>query len=131
MLDFLKSEAKVSGSSQAMMASRSYYGYGQQAPTQMMGVHAAAYFGLREEIAALVEIGCDPDCKDRNDRTPLSWAAERGHVAVVRLLVENDADLKFKDDYDQTPLLVCGGERARGGGTAAAGGRRRPGVQGQ
>jgi ankyrin repeat protein len=45
-----------------------------------------------------------PDCKDRNDRTPLSWKAERGHVAVVRLLVENDADLKFKDDYDQTPL---------------------------
>ena len=44
ILDFLESEAKVSASSQAMMASRSYYtGYSQRVPRQMTGVHLAAY----------------------------------------------------------------------------------------
>ncbi|KAJ3554767.1 hypothetical protein NPX13_g10522 [Xylaria arbuscula] len=34
----------------------------------------------------------DPDSKDRNGRTPLSWAAENGHEAIVNLLKES-ADL--------------------------------------
>lgn len=75
-LDFLKSEAKVSGSSQAMMVSRSYYSH-IMVPMQITGVHVAAYFGLRGVIADLVEIGHDPDSKNSNRWTPLSWAAER------------------------------------------------------
>jgi ankyrin repeat protein len=30
------------------------------------------------------------DSKDGDGRTPLLWAAESGHKAVVRLLVERD-----------------------------------------
>src|ERR1700754_2752613 len=73
----------------------------------MTGVYVAAYFGLREGIAALVEIGHEPDSKDSTigGRTPLSWAAEKGHEAVVRLLVKKGADLESKDSrYSQTPL---------------------------
>ncbi|KAH8901131.1 hypothetical protein GQ53DRAFT_740240 [Thozetella sp. PMI_491] len=39
--------------------------------------------------------------------TPLSHAAAEGHEAVVRLLLKNGADLKSKDDSDQTPLWLA------------------------
>jgi len=45
------------------------------------------------------------DSKDNNGRTPLWWAADGGHEAVVKLLVERDdvaADPKDKDG--RTPL---------------------------
>ena len=34
--------------------------------------------------------GVDPDSKDNDGRTPLSWAAEHGNAAVVELLPERD-----------------------------------------
>jgi hypothetical protein len=55
-VDFLESEAKVSGSSQAMMAFELYSddsGYSQRMPKQITGVHLAAYFGLVEATMAL------------------------------------------------------------------------------
>jgi hypothetical protein len=52
ILDFLESEAKVSTSSQTMMATGRYSSYGQKTSRQMTGVHIAAYFGPREEVMA-------------------------------------------------------------------------------
>jgi ankyrin repeat protein len=41
-----------------------------------------------------------------NGRTPLSWAAQKGHEAVVKQLIEKDVDLEAKDaEYDWSPLL--------------------------
>jgi ankyrin repeat protein len=37
-------------------------------------------------------------------RTPLSWAAECGREAVLKLLVEKGADVKSKDSCGRTPL---------------------------
>jgi Ankyrin repeats (3 copies) len=107
ILGLLESEARVAGSSQAMMASRSFSGYSQRVPRQMTGVHVAAYFGLKEAIAALLtKDGVDPDSKNSYGRTPLSWAAENGHEAVVQLLLAKDGvDPDSKDTYyGQTPL---------------------------
>lgn len=40
-----------------------------------------------------------------NSRTPLSQAAESGHEAVVKLLVErDDVEVGSKDEFGQTPL---------------------------
>jgi ankyrin repeat protein len=36
-------------------------------------------------IALLAKDGVDSDSQDRYDRTPLSYAAENGHEAVVKL----------------------------------------------
>jgi ankyrin repeat protein len=47
----------------------------------------------------------EADSKNSYGRTPLSWAAERGHKAVVRLLVErNDVEADSKDNDGRTPL---------------------------
>ena len=82
----------------------------------------------------LAKDGVDPDSKDGNHgRTPLSWAAENGHEAVVKLLLAKDGvDPDSKDRYRSDAAVVGRRERARGGGQAAAReGRRRPGLQGQ
>jgi ankyrin repeat protein len=45
------------------------------------------------------------ELEDSGGRTLLSWAAGKGHEAVVKLLLDNGADLETKDTtYGQTPL---------------------------
>jgi ankyrin repeat protein len=109
ILDFLKDERNISGSSQAMMASKLYIGdsgYSQRVPRRVTGAHFAAYFGLKEVMLAFLSNGHHPDPKDDDGRTPLWWAAENGHEGVVKLLLaDDDVDVNSKDDYGSwTPL---------------------------
>ncbi|KFA69488.1 hypothetical protein S40285_09458 [Stachybotrys chlorohalonatus IBT 40285] len=54
----------------------------------------------------LAKDGINPDSKDNLDRTPLSWAAERGHEEVVKLLLAKDGiNPDLKDNSGRTPLL--------------------------
>ena len=46
------------------------------------------------------------ESKDRfHSWTPIWRAAEKGHEAVVKLLLEKGADVEYKDGNGQTPLL--------------------------
>jgi ankyrin repeat protein len=48
----------------------------------------------------------DPDSKDSTDQTPLLWAAENGHEAVVKLLLASDGvNPDSKNSMGQTPLM--------------------------
>jgi ankyrin repeat protein len=47
-------------------------------------------------VKLLLEMGVNVDSKDRDSRTPLSWAARNGHETVVRLL-KKSADVYSKD----------------------------------
>ena len=107
VIDFLESEGKVGASSQALIADKEYfrYTYSQIFPRNMTGVHLAAYFGLEEAVNAVLSSRRDPDLTDSHGRTPLSYAAENGHEAVVKLLLEKGAGVESKDRYyGQTPL---------------------------
>ena len=112
VMEFLEKQAQVEASSQALTAVKLWEGhseYSQAIPKQITGLHLTAYFGV--DNAARVLLGSNgPDLEDSYGRTPLSWAAERGHEAVVKLLLETgkaDADSKATDG--RTPL--CGPPR--------------------
>jgi ankyrin repeat protein len=105
ILEFLESEAKVSGSGQALMASGSYEGYSQRLPKQLRGIHIAAIFGLERIIITLLNVGNDPDPRDTYFHTPLSYAAEYGREAPAKLLLATGkVDADYKDNCSRTPL---------------------------
>jgi ankyrin repeat protein len=110
VLELLENRAKASAASQAMLASGSYMQYIISRPNNMTGAHVAAYFGLEMAIIYLMSSGSDSDKVEVNSKdccgwTPLSWAANRGHEAVVKLLLETGkVDVDSKDDSGKTAL---------------------------
>jgi Ankyrin repeats (3 copies)/Ankyrin repeats (many copies) len=102
ILGLLENTAKVSTCSRAMI----YGKYGNNDETRMTGAHLAAYFGLVQSMSALLDKGVEVESKDKSHRTPLSWAAENGHEAVVKLLLDKGANIEFMDyECYRTPLL--------------------------
>ena len=120
ILDLLESRAKVSAASQAIIAFRSYSNYSQRVPMEMTGVHVAAYFGLEGAIIGLLNNGrgtgkANVNSKDSYGRTPLYWAVQNGHKAILKLLLETGkVDVECKDENDWTLLswAIEGGHEA-------------------
>jgi ankyrin repeat protein len=73
---------------------------------EMSVLHVAAYFGLDEAMKAVLRAGASPDPRTIYGRTPLSYAAENGHDAAVKLLVDTEGvDVNSKDyPYRKTPF---------------------------
>ena len=72
-------------------------------------VNAALLFSTLNghEVAVKLLLKCEGvnlSFKDKDGRTPLSFAAENGNEAVVRLLVKNRADVAAKDNNGWTAL---------------------------
>ena len=57
-------------------------------------------------VKLLLDTGeVDVDWKDKDGRTPLSWAAEKGREAIVKLLLDTGkVDVDWKDRDGRTPL---------------------------
>lgn len=99
---FLKCKKKVQASSQALMAT---IGSSQHVQKRMTCLHLAAYFGLDSAARSLLTRNL-VDRMDSDGRTPLSYAAEKGHKAVVELLLSTGAvAADVKDQNSRTPLL--------------------------
>ncbi len=65
----------------------------------------AAEYGDAKKVKTLLEAGgADPNTKDEYGSTPLHWAALKGHLDVVELLLKHGADPNVKDEDGSTPL---------------------------
>ena len=63
---------------------------------------------LAEVKRLVVSCGVDPNVKDNDGRTPLHRAAKRGHVDIVKLLLEHGANPNIQENkYGYTPLHVA------------------------
>jgi len=72
------------------------------------GIHVMAYFGLSENMTNFCNIERDIAVGDESYRTPLLWAAERGHGSFVRLLIyRKDVDINARDGNGFTPLALA------------------------
>jgi hypothetical protein len=102
VIDFLGRRHQVEASSQVLLASRWNC---QSFPRQLTPLHLVAYFGVKEVTRNLLEKTVDIDVRDTNSRTPLSWAAERGHDAIVQfLLATGKVDVDSMDSDGRTAL---------------------------
>ncbi|OBT84941.1 hypothetical protein VE02_06622 [Pseudogymnoascus sp. 03VT05] len=107
VISFLEKNAQVEASSQALLNLKLYpedSGYSQRFPRQMTGLHLVAYFSVEKPLYNFLESSLAANLKDSYGRTPLSWAAMKGHEGVVKLLLEQGAKVDAKDKYGQTPL---------------------------
>ncbi|KAL2158803.1 hypothetical protein VTH06DRAFT_3995 [Thermothelomyces fergusii] len=93
---------------------------GGKAPRRpVSALHLAAHASA-ECARLLLEHGASVDIRDGHGRTPLHWAAEAGHEAVVRLLVAAGANINAASRDGVTPLgAVARVLESPGGGTPA------------
>jgi ankyrin repeat protein len=81
-----------------------------QAPplTKAEQLQEAARKGDAATVRKLIDEGVDVNTKFRYNATALFYAADHGHVDVVKVLLEKGADLTLKDTfYGFTPLMLA------------------------
>ena len=69
-------------------------------------LHRAAQDGEVAEVQRLLSVGYQPNEFDELGKTPLHYAAERGHLEVIKLLIASGADVNANDErvIGNTPL---------------------------
>jgi hypothetical protein len=68
----------------------------------------AAYAGRHHFSRYLVEeLGADLNIPSTSGQTPLSFAAARGHLPVVRILLQLKADIDRRNNDGATPLMIA------------------------
>ncbi|PNP60690.1 hypothetical protein FNYG_14580 [Fusarium nygamai] len=78
-------------------------------PEGTNSLHVVSRYGLIQTLWVILQkadqLGNDIDCRDDYGRSPLSWAAEKGHEAIVKLLLATGkVDVNLKAYGGQTPL---------------------------
>jgi ankyrin repeat protein len=108
--EFLQNAELISCAAQAKYAVHQIpiYGFSLGFPKQV-ALHFMAQFGLHQFLSDLLVKSQENERSDLNVhdsllRTPLSYAAEKGHEAVVKLLLEKGAELESRALGVRTPL---------------------------
>ncbi len=68
-------------------------------------LHHAAGFGNLQTVKLLLEMGADPNAKNRRKSTPLHWAIR--DEAKVRLLLDKGAEINASQNDGRTPLYLA------------------------
>ncbi len=79
-----------------------------QAPTpadKAEALSAAARSGDAAAVARLLDDGVDVNTKFRYDATALSYASDRGHLEVVKVLLARKADVNIRDTFYSATAL--------------------------
>lgn len=103
IVDFLYKKVNAFSFGQPMMAPECHSGYSPNVPRQITRVHDVAYFGPREAMMVSLKNGKYLGSSDSYGRMPRSWAAEYGHDAVAKLLLER---LKLGVWVSQTTRII-------------------------
>jgi hypothetical protein len=104
---FLEKEAQVEASIQALFAVKGHSAdpkYSQRFPKEMIGLHLAAYFGVKAIVELLLEKGANIEAANRLGWTPLHWASQSGHIDVIKLLLEKGANIEAANRLGWAPL---------------------------
>jgi ankyrin repeat protein len=71
-------------------------------------LHAACLCGNVEMVRLLLENEADPDAStSTNMRTPLHWAAQKGHLEIMKILVKFGANISARDKFGLTPRYLA------------------------
>lgn len=70
-------------------------------------LHWAAMSGSEDFIGTALSQKCQVDAEASNQQTPLMWALAKGHVGVVRQLIDAEADVNMADSLGATPLIIA------------------------
>ena len=74
-------------------------------------LHIVSRHNLHSTLQTALDQSHEADPRDEQGRTPLSWAALKGHGAVVDFLADqDDVDINSKDKSSRTPLLLAARE---------------------
>lgn len=76
-------------------------------PNEVEQLFDAASRGAIDVVAALLEKGVTPDCRDKMERTPLIAAAEAGNANVVQKLLDHGAEVSVVDVDGETALMAA------------------------
>ena len=70
-------------------------------------MHHAAYVGDFEAASTLLGAGASVSSYSNQQRTPLHFAALNNHTDLIVILLENYAELEWKDELHCTPLHLA------------------------
>jgi ankyrin repeat protein len=62
----------------------------------MAKLHHEAKFGNHKAVEALLNGGENIEKKDADGRTALHWAADKGHIEVIKVLLARNADVNAR-----------------------------------
>jgi hypothetical protein len=108
IIDFFEKKSQLEASIQALLAINRWpgdFGYSQECPRQVTGLHLAVYFGVETIVELLLKNGADIEATRSDGWTPLFWAANNGRVDVAKILLDKGAGVEATDKTGWTPLF--------------------------